>query len=88
MVERRLTNQDAIIIGEVAEQDAPNNDMPLSDEPDSLVRRQAAELLRRARRLPVGPDRNDLRQVAIGLLWLDKKGLASKVLRRAQVLPD
>lgn len=44
----------------------------------SPTRRQAAETLRRARRLPVGPDRNDLRQLAIGLLWLDKKGLSAK----------
>jgi hypothetical protein len=52
----------------------------------SPTRRQAAEALRRARRLPVGPDRNDLRQLAIGLLWLDKRGLASKALH--QVRPD
>ncbi len=38
------------------------------------IRRQAADALRRARRLPVGHDRNDLRQVAIGLLWLEKRG--------------
>jgi hypothetical protein len=29
-------------------------------------------VLRRARNLPVGAQRNDLRQLAIGLLWLDK----------------
>jgi hypothetical protein len=38
------------------------------------IRRRAADLLRRARKLPVGHDRNDLRQSAIGLLWLEKRG--------------
>ena len=38
------------------------------------IRRQAADALRRARKLPVGHDRNDLRQLAIGLLWLEKRG--------------
>ena len=40
----------------------------------SPIRRQAAEALRRARKLPVGHDRNDLRQLAMGLLWLEKRG--------------
>jgi hypothetical protein len=34
-----------------------------------------ADALRRARKLPVGHARNDLRQLAMGLLWLEKKGL-------------
>jgi hypothetical protein len=78
MEERRQINQDAIVVLEVTEHDPQKNEMPVPVGAGSLVRRQAAELLRRARRLPVGPDRNDLRQVAIGLLWLDKKGLASR----------
>ena len=41
----------------------------------SPLRRQAADVMRRARKLPVGNDRNDLRQLAVGLLWLEKKGL-------------
>jgi hypothetical protein len=41
---------------------------------DSPLRRQAADALRRARKLPVGPARNDLRQLAIGLRWLDDRG--------------
>jgi hypothetical protein len=41
----------------------------------SPLRKHAADALRRARKLPVGHDRNDLRQLAIGLLWLDRKGL-------------
>jgi hypothetical protein len=40
----------------------------------SPLRRQAADVLRRARKLPAGNDRNDLRQLAVGLLWLEKKG--------------
>jgi hypothetical protein len=48
----------------------------------SPLRRHAAEALRRARKLPIGPDRNDLRQLAVGLLWLEKNGLASKVQGR------
>jgi hypothetical protein len=39
----------------------------------------AADALCRARKLPIGPSRNDLRQLAIGLRWLEKKGLGSKV---------
>jgi hypothetical protein len=49
----------------------------------SPLREQAADALRRARKLPVGSDRNDLRQLAIGLLWLEKRGAeerAAKVL--------
>ena len=41
----------------------------------SALRRQAADTLRQARRLPIGHERNDLRQVAIGLLWLEKRGV-------------
>jgi hypothetical protein len=37
--------------------------------------RQVADILRRARRLPVGPHRNDLRQLAVGLLWLHRRGM-------------
>jgi hypothetical protein len=44
----------------------------------SPLRRQAADALRRARTLPVGPDRNDLRQLAIGLRFLEKQRLKTK----------
>jgi hypothetical protein len=37
--------------------------------------RQAAVALRQARKLPVGHARNDLRQLAVGLLWLEKRNL-------------
>jgi hypothetical protein len=50
----------------------------------SFLRKRAAEALQQARKLPVGPDRNDLRQLAVGLIWLQKKGLAAKALDRAQ----
>jgi hypothetical protein len=36
----------------------------------SALEEQAADALRRARRLPIGTDRNDLRQLAMGLLNL------------------
>jgi len=43
----------------------------------SPIRRQAADALRRARKLPLGHDRNDLRQLAVGLLWLEKRGVVA-----------
>ena len=46
-------------------------------KPVSPIRRQAADALRRARRLPIGHDRNDLRQLALGLLWLEKRGFVA-----------
>jgi hypothetical protein len=52
----------------------PAMDQPTSP-PVSPIRRQAADALRRARKLPIGHDRNDLRQLAVGLLWLERKGL-------------
>ena len=52
----------------------------------SPIRKQAADALRRARKLPVGSDRNDLRQLAIGLLWLERKGLQGKVMDREAAL--
>jgi hypothetical protein len=41
----------------------------------SALEQQAADALRRARGLPVGADRNDLRQLATGLLWLHRNGM-------------
>ena len=43
----------------------------------SPIRKQATDALRRARKLPVGPHRNDLRQLAIALRWLEKQGLSA-----------
>jgi hypothetical protein len=41
----------------------------------SALEQQAAGAPRRARGLPVGADRNDLRQLATGLLWLHRNGM-------------
>jgi hypothetical protein len=48
-----------------------------SDVAASLLRRHAADALRRARKLPIGHARNDLRQLAMGLLWLEKNQLTA-----------
>jgi hypothetical protein len=50
--------------------------------PNSIIRQQVADVLRRARKLPVGPHRNDLRQLAMGLLWLEKHGFKTKPTER------
>jgi hypothetical protein len=42
---------------------------------------QVADVLRRARRLPVGADRGDLRQLAAGLLSLRRYGIEALVRR-------
>jgi hypothetical protein len=39
------------------------------------LERQAADTLRRARRLPLGPDRCDFRRLAVGLLWLHRNAM-------------
>jgi hypothetical protein len=52
----------------------------------SPLRKHAADALMRARRLPVGHARNDLRQLAIGLLWLDRNGLHATAKNRAAAL--
>jgi hypothetical protein len=41
--------------------------------------RQVTDVLRRARKLPVGPARNDLRQLAQGLLNLHRLGVQANV---------
>jgi hypothetical protein len=45
----------------------------------SPIRYRAADALRRARLLPVGHARNDLRQLAMGLLWLERRGFVATV---------
>jgi hypothetical protein len=55
----------------------------LSDLAASPLRRQIAETLRRARKLPPGPHRNDLRQLASGLQLLHRTNLVSKPQNRA-----
>ena len=49
--------------------------MKLPTQTAAPLREQAANALRRARKLPPGPYRNDLRQLGIGLLALYKKRL-------------
>jgi hypothetical protein len=48
----------------------------------SPLRKHAADALRRARKLPVGHARNDLRQLAVGLLWLERNELQEKTQSR------
>lgn len=58
-------------------------------EANSTLRAQAADALYRARALPVGsPDRNGLRQLAIGLRWLERKGPNAARIRIADSLAD
>jgi hypothetical protein len=52
----------------------------------SPLEQQAADALRRARRLPVGAHRNDLRQLAVGLLWLHRRGMVALVEDRRTTL--
>ena len=48
-----------------------------SDEAMTPLKQHAVEALRRARKLPIGPHRNDLRQLAIGLRRLDREGIGA-----------
>lgn len=60
-----------------------------SDLGVSPLRRHAAAALRRARMLPIGHDRNDLRQLALGLRWLEKRNIDASTLERVNaVLTD
>src|SRR3954454_20059944 len=52
---------------------------PPSSLAPSPIREQAANTLRRARKLPPGPYRNDLRQLGFQLLRLHKLGLRANV---------
>lgn len=56
------------------------------DDMLSPLYRHAADALNRARKLPVGPHRNDLRQLAVGLRWLQKKGRGANAERRIEEL--
>lgn len=48
----------------------------------SPLKKHAVDALRRARRLPVGPHRNDLRQLAIALRRLDRDGIGADFYER------
>jgi hypothetical protein len=52
----------------------------------SHIEEQAADALRRARKMPAGPTRNDLRQLAMGLLWLHRNGMEALVEDRIAAL--
>jgi hypothetical protein len=53
----------------------------------SPLRKQAANTLLRARKLPRGPYRNDLRQLGVGLLRLYKMGLRDRKANEALSQP-
>jgi hypothetical protein len=57
-----------------------------SDTQISPLRQQAADALRRARKLPVGHARNNLRQLASGLLWLEKRNPQAGVQDRVTAI--
>jgi hypothetical protein len=64
--------------------------LPMKRPPSELsvspLRRHAADALRRARKLPIGHERNDLRQLGLGLLWLDKRSIDPATLHRLNVV--
>ncbi len=60
-----------------------------SDRTISSLRTHAADVLRRARATPIGSgDRHDLRQLAIGLRWLERNGLTTVQTRVADCLEE
>ena len=56
----------------------------------SPLKKQVADVLRRARRLPIGPGGSDLRQLAKALLWLHRNGMQALEQERAKAIsaPD
>jgi hypothetical protein len=54
---------------------------PMKQLPEAVppIRRQIEDTLLRARQLPVGPHRNDLRLLAKGRRWLEKHGRDERV---------
>jgi hypothetical protein len=54
----------------------------LSEQSVSPLKKHAVDALRRARKLPVGPHRNDLRQLAIALRRLDRDGIGADYYER------
>jgi hypothetical protein len=58
----------------------------LTERELSPLERQAADALRRARQLPIGSSRNDLRQLAMGLLWLHRHGMQALEQVRAKTV--
>lgn len=54
----------------------------ISEQALSPLKKHAVDALRRARKLPVGPHRNDLRQLAISLRRLDRDGIGADFYER------
>src|SRR5882757_7271185 len=71
----RLEGSSAMNVVSSVRVDAMSAKKPEAIAPSPL-RRHAADALRRARKLPVGHARNDLRQLATGLLWLERRRLS------------
>jgi hypothetical protein len=78
VVTNRLDRQPALMLPRTHGLDMASS----TEEVFSPLRRQVIDAIRRARRLPVGPERNDLRQLVLGLRWLEKKGLEAKAMNR------
>jgi hypothetical protein len=57
---------------------------PQVERTRSVLEQQAADALRRARKLPVGAHRNDLRQLAVGLRWLHRNGMDALTRQRLE----
>lgn len=58
----------------------------LMKTPTGPLRACVASALRRARSLPIGVERNNLRQIAIALRWLERHGSFSARERAAEFL--
>ena len=54
--------------------------------PGETLHAKASEALRHARALPIGPCRNELRQIAICLRWIERKGEAGVQSRALEIL--
>ena len=52
----------------------------------NVLRMEVAAALCKARALPVGADRNELRQLAVALRWLERKGSCEAQNRAADRL--
>jgi len=54
----------------------------------SRLRAQTIHVLKRARKLPPGADRNDLRQLAFGLRELERHRILQMMLSERPMTPD
>ena len=51
----------------------------MHSDKNTTLYKHASDALYQARKLPIGEARNELRQRAICLLWLDRKGYGAKI---------